>query len=320
MKGKLLRVVILLSTPVLPQFALAQSQNMQTSGPCSSIVTGAGASGNSTCIGVTEEVLKRLTDITAASQGRRLFVAEAWLSPTPLFGRPGSGSSGKQTINEQVYVSARVTNITAAPILLTSAQWEIVQARNLSKGGAKYASKNLLWPVISMNKPIKIEAGEQVDVEFAEGLELNGMASRIRKNRDLDTAYTASVDPTRINGEQYVNWFAEQMGLLYGDKAKLRLTLYEGDYKPAASLLVPLAQGVDFFYHGEAVDRKGNVQYAPRLAYDAFLGQYLEIREKMEPGFKINTQSMRVIEVTPDPTVWGKQRYRDLGDQDQPEE
>jgi hypothetical protein len=316
-KEKLLHAVMMLSVLVLPQLALAQSQNMQTTGPCSSIVTGAGASGNSYCIGVTEEVLERLTDITAASQGRRLFVAEAWLSPTPMFGRPGGG---EQTINEQVYVSVRVTNITAAPILLTSAKWEIVQARNLSKGGGSYFSKNLLWPVISMNKPIKIEAGEQVDVEFAEGLELNGMASRIRENRKLDTAYTLPATPTRINGDQYVNWFAEQMGQLYGAKAKLRLTLYEGDYKPVASLLVPLTQGVDLFYHGEAVDQKGGVQYAPRLAYDAFLGQYLEMREKMEPGFNINTPPTRVIEVVPDPAVWGKQKYRDLGVQEQPEE
>lgn len=317
MKEKLRCAVMMISVLVLPQPALAQSQNMQTTGPCSSIVTGAGASVNSTCIGVTEEVLKRLTETTTVSQSRRLFVAEAWLSPTEMFGQP---NSGKQTVNEQVYISVRVTNITAAPILLTSAKWEIVQARNLSKGGASYFSKNLLWPVISMSKPIKIDAGEQVDVEFAEGLELNGMASRIRKNRELDTAYTLPGNPTRINGDQYVNWFAEQMGLLYGDKAKLRLTLYEGDYKPAASVLVPLTQGVDFFYHGEAVDQKGNVQYAPRLAYDALLGQYLKMREKMEPGFSIKTPPTRVIEVIPDPTVWGKQKYRDLGVQEQPEE
>lgn len=147
------------------------------------------------------------------------------------------------------------------------------------------------------------------------------MASRLRKNRELDTAYIIpEISPVRINGDMYVNWFVEQMGLLYGTQAKLRVTLYEGDYKPIASLSLPLAQGVDFFYHGEAVDQKGNVQYAPRLAYDAFLGQYLKIREDMEPGFRIKRPPARVIEVTPDPTVWGKQRYRDIGSQGQTEE
>lgn len=301
----------------LPQLALAQSPDMQTTGPCSSIVSGAGASGTSYCIGITKDALQHLTNITGASQGRKLFVSEAWLSPTPLFGRP---SGDKQSVNEQVYLSVRATNITAAPILLTAAKWEIVQAKNLSKGGGSYGSKNLLWPALSVNKPIKVGAGEQVDIMFGEGLELNGMASRLRKNLDLDSAYTLPVKPMRINGDQYIKWFALQMELLYGVKAKLRLTLYEGDYKPVATLSLPLAQSVDFFYHGEAVDQKGNVQYAPRLAYDAFLGQYLEMREKMEPGFRINTPPTTVIEVTPDPDVWGKQRYRDLGVQEQLQE
>jgi hypothetical protein len=300
----------------MPGLALAQAPNMQTSGPCSSIVSGAGASGTSYCIGITEEALQRLTNITTASQGRRLFVAEAWFSPTPMFGRP---SGDRQSVNEQVFLSVRATNITAAPLVLTAARWEIVQAKNLSKGGGSYGAKNLLWPALSVNKPIKIEAGEQVDIKFGEGLELNGMAGRLRKNHDLDSAYTLPVEPTRINGDNYINWFAEQMALLYGTSAKLRLTLYEGDYKPIASLSLPLAQSVDFFYHGEAVDQNGNVQYAPRLAYDAFLGQYLEMRAKMEPGFRINTPPTTVIEVTPDPTVWGKQRYRNLGVQEPPQ-
>lgn len=316
-EAKLRFTAMMLSVLVMSRLALAQSPDMQTTGPCSSIVSGAGASGTSYCIGITKEALERLTNITAASQGRRLFVSEAWLSPTPIFGRP---SGDKQSVNEQVFLSVRATNITAAPIVLTAAKWEIVHATNLSKGGGSFASRNLLWPALSVNKPIKIEAGEQVDIKFGEGLELNGMAGRLRKNRDLDSAYTLPVEPIRINGDKYINWFAEQMGLLYGTRAKLRLTLYEGDYKPIASLSLPLAQGVDFFYHGEAVDQKGNVQYAPRLAYDAFLGQYLEMRAKMEPGFRINTPPTTVIEVTPDPSLWGKQRYRDLGIQEQPDE
>ena len=311
------RVALMLSVLVTSKLAMAQPTNMQTTGQCSSIVSGAGASGTSYCIGITPEALERLTNITAASQGRRLFVAEAWLSPTPMFGRSGGE---KQPVNEQVFLSVRATNITAMPIVLTAAKWEIVQARNLSKGGGSFGSTNLLWPALSVNKPIKIEAGDQVDIQFGEGLELNGMAGRLRRNRDLDSANTLPVEPTRINGDIYTNWFAEQMGLLYGAKAKLQLTLYEGDYKPIAKLSLPLAQGVDFFYHGEAVDRKGNVQYAPRLAYDAFLGQYLEIREKMEPGFRINTPPTTVIEVTPDPSVWGKQRYRNVGTEMQTEE
>ncbi|WP_133425175.1 hypothetical protein, partial [Pseudomonas aeruginosa] len=84
----------MLSVLVMPQLALAQSPEMQTTGPCSSIVSGAGASGTSYCIGITDEALKRLTNISAATQGRRLFVAEAWLSPTPMFGRP---SGNKQS-------------------------------------------------------------------------------------------------------------------------------------------------------------------------------------------------------------------------------
>jgi len=315
-EGKLLSAAMMLSMLVMPQLALAQSPNMQTTGRCSSIVSGAGASGTSYCIGITKEALERLTNITAASQGRRLFVAEAWLSPTPIFGRPGAD---KQSINEQVFLSVRATNITAVPIVLTAAKWEIVQATNLSKGGGSFGYRNLLWPALSVNKPIKIEAGEQADIKFGEGLELNGMARRLRKNLDLNSAYTLPGEPIRINGDRYINWFADQMGLLYGTKAKLRLTLYEGDYKPIASLSLPLAQGVDFLYHGEAVDQKGKVQYAPRLAYDAFLGQYLEMRAKMEPGFRINTPPTRVFEMTPDPTVWGKQRYRDLGVQEQTE-
>jgi hypothetical protein len=315
---RLYRSVMMLSVLSLPQLAIAESPNMQTTDPCSAIVTGAGASVTSYCIGITKEALERLSDITAASRGRRLFVSDAWFSPTPMFGRP---SRDKKSVNEQVYLSVRVTNITSALVVLTAAKWEIVQARNLSKGGGSYGYKNLLWPALSVNKPIKIEPGEPVEIEFGEGLELHGMASRLRKNHDLDTAYTVpAIEPVRINGDMYINWFAEQMGLLYGIKAKLRLTLYEGDYKPIASLSLPLAQGVDFFYHGEAVDQKGSVQYAPRLAYDAFLGQYLEMREKMEPGFRINRPPTTVIEVTPDPTVWGKQRYRSLGVQEQPEE
>lgn len=290
---------------------------MQTTDSCSAIVTGAGASVTSYCIGITKEALERLSDLTAASRDRRLFVSDAWFSPTPMFGRP---SGDQKSVNEQVYLSVRATNITSAVIVLTAAKWEIVQARNLSKGGGSYGYKNLLWPALSVNKPIKIEPGEQIEIKLGEGLELHGMASRLRKNHDLDTAYTVpGLEPTRINGDMYVNWFAEQMGLLYGIKAKLRLTLYEGDYKPIASLSLPLAQGVDFFYHGEAVDQNGSVQYAPRLAYDAFLGQYLEMREKMEPGFRINQPPTTVIEVTPDPTVWGKQRYRSLGVQEQSE-
>lgn len=313
---KLRNAVVMLSVLAIPQLALAQSPKMQTTGPCSSIVSGAGASGTSYCIGITDEALKRLTNITAATQGRRLFVAEAWLSPTPMFGRP---SGDKQSVNEQVFLSVRATNITAVPIVLTAAKWEIAQARNLSKVGGSFGARNLLWPALSANKPIKIEAGEQVDIKFGEGLQLNGMASRLRKNHDLNSASTLPAEPTRINGDRYIDWIAEQMGLLYGPQATLRLTLYEGDYKPIASLSLPLTQGVDFFYRGEAVDQKGNVQYAPRLAYDAFLGQYLEMRANMEPGFRINTPQTRVIEVTPDPTVWGKQRYRDLGVQDQHE-
>ncbi|WP_236086466.1 hypothetical protein [Pseudomonas aeruginosa] len=273
---------------------------MQTTDPCSAIVTGAGASVTSYCIGITKEALERLSDITATSRGRRLFVSDAWFSPTPMFGR---SSGDKKSVNEQVYLSVRATNITSAIIVLTAARWEIVQARNLSKGGGSYGYKNLLWPALSVNKPIKIEPGEQVEIKLGEGLELHGMASRLRKNHDLDTAYMVpAIEPVRINGDMYVNWFAEQMGLLYGIKARLRLTLYEGDYKPIASLSLPLAQGVDFFYHGEAVDQDGGVQYAPRLAYDAFLGQYLEMREKMEPGFRTNRPQTRVIEVTPAPT------------------
>lgn len=291
---------------------------MQTTDPCSAIVTGAGASVTSYCIGITKDALERISDIAAVSRGRRLFVSEAWFSPTPLFGRP---SGDKTAINEQVYLSIRATNITSATIVLTAAKWEVAQARNISKGGGSYGYKNLLWPALSVNKPIKVEPGEEVEIKLGEGLELHGMADRLRKNHNLDTAYTVSaVDPVRINGEIYVNWFAEQMSLLYGAKAKLHLTLYEGDYNPIASLSLPLAQGVDFFYHGEAVDQKGRVQYAPRLAYDAFLGQYLENREKMEPGFRINRPSTTVIEVSPDPTVWGKQRYRNLGVQEQSEE
>ena len=288
---RLYRSVMMLSVLSASKLAIAESPNMQTADPCSAIVTGAGASVTSYCIGITKEALEHLSEITAASSGRRLFVSDAWFSPTPMFGRP---SGNNNSVNEQVYLSVRATNITSALIVLTAAKWEIVQARNLSKGGGSYGYKNLLWPALSVNKPIKIEPGEEVEIKLGEGLELHGMASRLRKNHDLDTAYTVpAIEPVRINGDMYVNWFAEQMGLLYGIKATVRLTFYEGDYKPIASLSLPLAQGVDFFYHGEAVDQKGSVQYAPRLAYDAFLGQYLEMREKMEPGFRINRPPRR---------------------------
>lgn len=227
-----------------------------------------------------------------------------------MFGQPGSD---KRLINEQAYVSLRVTNITAAAMLLTAAKLEILEARNLSKGGGMYSPKDSLWPALSMNQPIRVGPGEQIVVRFAEGVELEGMASRIRKNRSLDTAFTVPVTPVRINGDEYVEWFAEQMALLYGAKARLRLSLYEGDYNPVANLSVPLAQGVDFFYRGEAVDKKGNVRYAPRLAYDAFLGEYLQMREKWEPGFRISTPPTRVIEASPDATVSDGMRYRGLG-------
>lgn len=74
---------------------------------------------------------------------------------------------------------------------------------------------------------------------------------------------------------------------------------------------------MDFFYRGEAVDEKGRIHYAPRMAYDAFLGEYLQVREKWEPGFYINNPPTRVIEVVPDATVPGGMRYRDLGVQGQ---
>lgn len=315
---KLSRSIIMLLVLSAPQLGTAESPNMQTTDSCSAIVTGAGASVTSYCIGITKDALEHLSDITAASRGRKLFVSEAWLSPTPLFGRPRGDKKG---LNEQVYLSVRATNISSSLIVLTAAKWEIVQARNLSKGGGSYGYKNLLWPALSVNKPIKIKPGAQVEIKLGEGLELHGMASRMHRNHDLDNAYVVpEIKPARINGDIYVNWFAEQMGLLYGMKSNLRITLYEGDYKPIASLSLPLAQGVDFFYHGEAVDQRGRVQYAPRLAYDAFLGQYLEMREKMEPGFRINQPPTTLIEVTPDPTVWGKQRYRSLGVQEHPEE
>lgn len=294
----------------LPELALAQSAGMQTSGQCSPNVSGAGASVHTYCIGISREVLERLNDITVASQGRRLFVAEAWLSPSPMFGQR---VIDRHSVDEQAYVSLHVTNITAGPLLLTAAKLEILEARNLSKGGGIYAAKDSLWPVLSMNQPVIVAPGEQKVVRIAEGLELNGMATRIRENRSLDTAFTVPTTPLRINGDEYVEWFAEQMAMLYGAKARLRLTLYEGDYKPVASVSIPLAQGVDFFYRGEAVDKKGRVRYAPRMAYDAFLGEYLQIREKWEPSFRIANPPTRVIEAVPDVTVPGGMRYRDLG-------
>lgn len=314
-KARLNRIAFVFPILLTTNLSLAQSANMQTMGPCSSIVSGENASGTSYCIGITKDALERLSNISAVTQGRRLFISEAWLTPTPLFGKP---EFGKQAVNEQVFLSIRATNITAAPIVLTAGKWETMEARNLSKGGGIYGSRNSLWPAISLNKPIKIEAGEQVEIEFGEGMELRGMASQLRKNRDIENAYIVpGVKPTRINGTKYTNWFAEQMALLYGARSKLRLTLYEGDYKPIASVSLPLVQGVDFFYHGEAVDQSGKVQYSPRLAYDAFLGQYLEMREKMEPGFHINTPQTKTIEVIPDPTVWGKYKYKDLETQGQ---
>ena len=294
---------------VLPALALAQSAGMQTSGQCSPNVSGTGASVHTYCIGISREVLERLSGIAVAGQGRRLFVAEAWLSPSPMFGQPVVSRS---SVDEQAYVSLQVTNITAVPLLLTAAKLEILEARNLSKGGI-YSAKNSLWPVLSMNQPIIVAPGEQTVVRIAEGLELNGMATRIRENRSLDTAFTVPTTPLRINGDEYVEWFAKQMAMLYGAKARLRLTLYEGDYKPVASVSIPLAQGVNFFYRGEAVDNKGRVRYAPRMAYDAFLGEYLQIREKWEPGFRITNPPTRVIEAVPDVTVPGGMRYRDLG-------
>lgn len=308
------RVAMGISLLVLPELALAQSLRMQTSGQCSPNVSGAGASVNTYCIGITQEVLERLNDIAVAGEGRRLFVAEAWLSPSPLFGRPVAGN---RIVNEQAYVSLQVTNITAAPLLLTAAKLEILEARNLSKGGGKFASQNSLWPVLSMNKPIIVAPGEATTVTIAEGVELNGMATRIRGNRSLDTAFTVPITPLRINGDEYVEWFAKQMALLYGAKARLRITLYEGDYKPVASLSVPLFQGVDFFYRGEAVDKKGRVSYEPRLAYDAFLGQYLQMREKWEPDFRIKSPPTTVIEAVPDAAIPGRMRYRNLGVQEQ---
>lgn len=299
---------------VLPESTLAQAPSMQTSGQCSPNVSGAGASVHTYCIGISPEILERLNDIVVAGQGRRLFVSEAWLSPSPIFGQP---VVGKRSVNEQAYVSLRVTNITTAPLLLTAAKLEILGTRSLSKGGGIHASKDSLWPVLSQNQPVMIAPGEQAVVRIAEGLELNGIAARLRANRSLDTAYTVPTTPLRINGDEYVAWLAKQMALLYGAKAQLQLTLYEGDYKVVASLSIPLAQGVDFFYRGEAADEKGRIHYAPRMAYDAFLGQYLQVREKWEPGFYINNPPTRVIEVVPDATVPGGMRYRDLGVQGQ---
>ena len=132
---RLYRAVMVLAALSLPKLATAESPNMQTTDPCSAIVTGAGASVTSYCIGITKEALERLSDITAASRGRRIFVSDAWFSPTPMFGRP---SGDKKSVNEQVYLSVRATNITSALIVLTAAKWEIVQATNLSKGGGSY--------------------------------------------------------------------------------------------------------------------------------------------------------------------------------------
>lgn len=290
---------------ILPSIALAQPQlSMQTSGQCSPIVSGVGATVSVSC-GVSSEMLKRLNNIIVAGEGRRLFVSEAWLNPSPLFGRP---TADGRSIYEQAYVSLQVTNITTAPLLLTAAKMEILGARNLSKGGI-YGSKNSLWPVLSQNQPILIAPGEQTVVQIAEGLELRGMLARVRANRSLDTAYTVPTTPLRINGDMYVAWFAQQMAQLYGSEARLRFTLYEGDYNPVASLSIPLAQGVDFFYRGEAVDEKGRVHYEPRMAYDAFLGEYLQLRERRELGFHINKPPTRVIDVIPDDTVPGGMRY-----------
>lgn len=314
MRACMRRAAVGVSLLALPALALAQSPEMKTTDQCSPIVSGAKAIVNTYCIGISREALERLNDIAVSGKGRRLFVGEAWLSPSPMFGQP---SVGRHLVNEQAYVSLQVTNITAVPLLLTAAKLEILEARNLSKGGGIYASQDSLWPVLSMNQPIRVGPGEQTVVTIAEGLELNGMASRIRENRSLDTAYTVSTTPLRINGDKYVEWFAEQMALLYGTKARLRLTLYEGDYKPVASLSVPLAQGVNFYYRGEAMDKKGRVNYAPRLAYDAFLGEYLQLRERWEPGFHINSPPTRVIEAVPDTTVPGGMRYLDLSVQEQ---
>ncbi len=312
MVGFLRRAVMGFWLSALPALSLAQPQSMHTWGECSPIASGTGATVNAYCFGISKEALERLTDIVGSSRGRRLFVMEAWLSPSPMFGRP---SVGKYSINEQAYVSLRVRNISGVPVLLTAAKLEVANARNLTKGGGNYSSESL-WPAQSMNQPITISPGKDRIISFAEGLVLKGMAIRIRENVSLDTAHTVPTTPLRINGKEYVEWFAKQMSLLYGVKARLHLSLYEGDYKLLAQLSVPLAQGEDFFYRSEVVDKKGHLRYEPRLAYDAFLGEYLKMREIWEPGFRINIPPTRMIEAIPDATVPGGMRYRDHGQQD----
>lgn len=282
----------------LANAASPPSPSIKTEGDCSGVATNGGVI-NAHCKKIY--VLNK----NAPVLGRVLFVTEAWLSPALGF------EAWRGESKERAELTTVVRNLSNEVLLITAVKLDIIGHTTLKKAGWM-TGEHILQTRAAGTEPIAVLPGGSSEISFAETLGLEGITAEIEHNDNLDDALILDdIKPPRINGTQYVERFSRIMEARYGKDTRLRVTYFVGDYRPIAQVSIPIANGTDFFYHGEATDKKtGKVSYQPRLAYDAFLGQYLKQKEIWVPGFHIRETPTHCIDVIPDASTPGGLDYQ----------
>ena len=292
MKSLLLRAIALAS--LAPLLALAEPQ-VSTSGPCSPI----GASGGSAEVRCTFEA--------PAAKRAKVVIKNAWLRPSPAFFLPRASHS-----NEIAMLTLVLRNLSEKDVVLTAGKIEVVGAKGVVLQGG-YFGEGALHPTVGNTSPIRIAAGQTAEVTFGDSIAFPGLLEKIEES--IDTSKIMVIDalkPPRSNGTEYVEQLASLMADTYGKNAYLRASLFTEDYQLLQSFRIPLGRGVSFFYEGERnTNAARRPVFEPLLAYDAFLGCYLKLKEMYVPDFKIAKTPTRCIAAIPDDSAPLRYRYED---------
>lgn len=159
----------------------------------------------------------------------------------------------KNDFYETAFLHIKILNLSNQDILITS--MEVVDINNRGILSSAYTNSGL-GPDVSKNKPIKISAGNEIEIGYSGGFKFNGLVSLFDLKKLSNEYYVENVSPRISQRNNLVIELNQKLKILLSGDSNIKLKLFSGRKVLIAEHVFNVTDGTDIF------DDTGKIQHS----------------------------------------------------------
>ncbi|MBU2071698.1 MAG: hypothetical protein KKE72_05075 [Gammaproteobacteria bacterium] len=159
----------------------------------------------------------------------------------------------KNDFYETAFLHISILNLSNQDILVTSLEVVDVDGRGILSPAY---SSSALGPDVSKNKPVKIPAGDEVEISYSGGFKFNGLVDQFDLNKLANEYYVADISPRISSRNNLVIELNQKLTELLSGESKIRLKVFSGRNSLIAEHIFNITSGTDIF------DDSGKIQHS----------------------------------------------------------